>query len=178
LVAGRNIHKFFIDEKIRFIKFDRNQKRIYKDIKLYNQSKILLRRIGHSLIAAYDPNNLFCVCDVYILTLRPEWSDLNLRYIELILNSSLLTFYLNHRYLSVKNLFPKIPIRYLKQLPVKIPQNTPFEKTMNRYLEGIVRSGQLEEKKELIEEMDHFIYKTYKLTDDQIKTIKEYLDKK
>jgi len=178
LVAGRNIHKFFIDEKIRFIKFDRNQKRIYKDIKLYNQSKILLRRIGHSLIAAYDPNNLFCVCDVYILTLRPEWSDLNLRYIELILNSSLLTFYLNHRYLSVKNLFPKIPIRYLKQLPVKIPQNTPFEKTMNRYLEGIDRSGQLEEKKELIEEMDHFIYKTYKLTDDQIKTIEEYLDKK
>ena len=178
LVAGRNVHKFFIDEKIRYIKFDKNQKRIYKDIKLYNQPKILLRRIGHSLIAAYDPNNLFCVCDVYILTLRPKWSDLNLRYIELILNSSLLTFYLNHRYLSVKNLFPKIPIRYLRQLPVKIPQNTLYGKTMNRYLEGMAKSNHQEKKKDLIEEMDHFIYKSYKLTDDQIKTIKEYLEKK
>ncbi len=178
LVAGRNVHKFFIDEKKRYIKFDENQKRIYKDIKLYNQPKILLRRIGHSLIAAYDPNNLFCVCDVYILTLRPKWSDLNLRYIEFILNSSLLTFYLNNRYLSVKNLFPKIPIRYLRQLPVKIPQNTPYGKTMNRYLEEIIKTNHKERKKELVKEMDHFIYKKYKLTDDQIKTINEYLDKK
>ncbi len=177
LVAGRNVHKFFIDEKIRYIKFDKNQKGIYKDINLYKQPKILLRRIGHRLTAAYDPNNLFCVCDVYILTMRPKWNHLNLRYFELILNSSLLTFYLNHRFQSVKKLFPKIPISYLKQLPVKIPENTRNRNSLKKYLERIEKLNHQEKKRKLTEEMDHFIYKTYNLTADQIKTINEYLGK-
>lgn len=175
LVAGRNVQKFFIDEKIRYIRFDEYQKSIYKDINLYKQPKILLRRIGHQLIAAYDPNNLFCVCDVYILTLRPEWNHLNLRYVELVLNSSLLTCYLNQRFFSVKKLFPKIPISYLRQLPVKIPQNTQDRNKMKNYLEELDRLEHQEKKRRLTEEMDHFIYKIYNLTGDQIRTIKEYL---
>ena len=178
LVAGRNIHKFFIDEKIRYIQFDKDQKKIYKDFNRYCQPKILLRRIGHSLIAAYDPNSLFCVCDVYILTLRPKWKHLNLRYIELILNSSLMTFYLNQRYLSVKKLFPKIPISYLRQLPVKIGQNSPNREEMDSFQDRLDNSMDPDKKGKLIEELDHFIYNVYNLTDDQIKTINGYLCRK
>jgi len=177
LVAGRNIHKFFIDEKIRYIKFDKDQKRIYKDINLYKQPKILLRRIGNRLTAAYDPNNLFCVCDVYILSLRPKWNHLSLRYLELILNSSLLTFYLNQRFLTVKKLFPKIPINYLRQLPIKTLQETRNRDIMDNYLEGLDKLNYQERKRKMIEEMDHFIYETYNLTASQIKTITEYIGK-
>ncbi|MHA1946209.1 MAG: TaqI-like C-terminal specificity domain-containing protein [Candidatus Hodarchaeales archaeon] len=168
LVAGRNIHKLFIDEKIRYINFDRNQRRIFKDFELYTQPKIFLRRIGHRLTAAYDPHNLFCVCDVYILTLRPKWSHLNLRYLEIILNSSLLTFYLNQRFLTVKKLFPKIPINYLRQLPVKIPLDPSNQNLMKNFLVRLDKFKQQEDRKKIMEEMDYFIYKINNLTENQI----------
>jgi hypothetical protein len=168
LVAGRNIHKLFIDEKIRYIHFDRNQRRIFKDFELYTQPKILLRRIGHLLTAAYDPHHLFCVCDVYILTMKPKWNHLNLRYLEIILNSSLLTFYLNQRFMTVKKLFPKIPINYLRQLPVKIPLDTSNQKTMKSLLIRLDKISHKEDRRKIIEEMDHFNYKINDLTENQI----------
>jgi hypothetical protein len=174
VVAGRNIHKFFIDEKIRYIKFDESQKSIYKDINVYKQSKILLRRIGNKLIAAYDPNHLFCVCDVYIISLKPKWNHLNIRYLELLLNSSLFTFYLNHRFFSVKKLFPKIPISYLKELPIRISQDILEKKTLKNYLEETDNLEQVEEKRKGKEEMDHFIYKIYDLASDQIRIIESF----
>ncbi len=175
LVAGRNIQKLFIDEKIRYIKFNRNQKRIFKDFDLYMQPKLFLRRIGHQLIAAFDSDNLFCVCDVYILTLKPKWNHLNLRYLEIILNSSLLTFYLNHRFTTVKKLFPKIPIKYLKQLPVKMPWDSLNQKRIKNLLVRLDEFNQQENKEKKLEEIDNFIYTINGLTDNQIKIIETSL---
>ena len=121
LVAGRNIHPFTLEGPIRYIQFDSSNKRIYKDRSIYEKPKILLRRIGHKLISVYDPNNLFCVCDVYILSMKPEWKHIPETYLVSLLNSSVLNFYLNQQFRSVKKIFPKIPIKYLKQLPVIIP---------------------------------------------------------
>jgi hypothetical protein len=123
LVAGRNIHPFTLQKPVRYIEFDSSNKRVYKDRSIYEKPKILLRRIGHKLIALYDPDNLFCVCDVYLLAIKPEYKHLSELYLVSLLNSSVLNFYLNQQFRSVKRIFPKIPIEYLKQLPIRIPES-------------------------------------------------------
>ncbi|MHA2055768.1 MAG: TaqI-like C-terminal specificity domain-containing protein [Candidatus Hodarchaeales archaeon] len=123
LVAGRNILPFKLQGTTRYIEFDSSNKRIYKDRSIYEKPKILLRRIGHKLIALYDPNYLFCVCDVYLLSLKPQWRHLPELYIVSILNSPVLNFFLNQQFRSVKKIFPKIPIEYLKRLPIVIPNS-------------------------------------------------------
>lgn len=123
LIAGRSIRKFRLDRNIRYIRFDRNNKSIFKDLNQYLQPKLMLRRIGHELIAVYDPKQHFCVCDVYILILKPDRPTSELIYLEALLNSRLMSFYLMQRFTSVKTIFPKIPIRFLKDLPIKMPLN-------------------------------------------------------
>ncbi|UCG01169.1 MAG: N-6 DNA methylase [Candidatus Heimdallarchaeota archaeon] len=123
LVAGRTIRKFRLDKNIRYIRFDKNNKAIFKDINQYLQPKLMLRRIGHELIAVYDPNQHFCVCDVYIIILKPNRPPSELIYLEALLNSKLMSFYLMQRFTSVKSIFPKIPIKFLKDLPIKIPSH-------------------------------------------------------
>ncbi|MFX1507524.1 MAG: Eco57I restriction-modification methylase domain-containing protein [Promethearchaeota archaeon] len=123
LIAGRSIRKFRIDNNVRYIKFDNSNKSIFKNKSLYLQPKLLLRRIGHELVAAYDTNNYFCVCDVYILILKPTRPSFELLYLEALLNSKLMSFYLIQRFTSVKTIFPKIPIKFLRDLPLKFPLN-------------------------------------------------------
>ena len=59
----------------------------------YLHNKIVIRRIGHNLILALDTNNLFCVCDVYMLILKNNINLNHLIYLEGLLNSSLINFY-------------------------------------------------------------------------------------
>ncbi len=167
LIAGRNIEKFLIKGKYRYIDYDSNQKSIFKNKSLYKQPKILLRRIGHELIAALDPNELFCVCDVYIITLKPQWSHVPLKHLEIILNSPLLTFYLNHKFKTVKKIFPKIPISYLKQLPIKLP----FSPKEESLIQNIRKELKFLEK-ESFNSLNELIFRVYRITKSQ-KTIVE-----
>ncbi|MFX0124932.1 MAG: Eco57I restriction-modification methylase domain-containing protein [Candidatus Hodarchaeota archaeon] len=123
LIAGRSIRKFRLDKNIRYIRFDRKNKSIFKDINQYLQPKLMVRRIGHELIAVYDPDHHFCVCDVYIIIPKSNRPTSELIYLEALLNSKLLSFFLKKRFTSIKTIFPKIPIKFLRDLPVKMPSN-------------------------------------------------------
>ncbi|PWI46984.1 hypothetical protein CEE45_14175 [Candidatus Heimdallarchaeota archaeon B3_Heim] len=163
LIAGRNISKFSIVGDKRYIDFDSNRKSIFKDKSMYMTPKLLLRRIGRELIAVYDPNRLFCVCDVYIITFNPQWSHFNLKHLEIILNSSLLTFYLNHKFKTVKKIFPKIAINYLKRLPIKLPFSALEEQK--------IEEMKIEREKclgnEEITQLDEFILNHYNISKSQ-----------
>ncbi len=121
LIAGRGIRKFRINKNFRFIQFNHNKISIFKDYNQYLEPKLMLRRIGHDLVAAFDSDKLFCVCDVYMIRLKSNQSSSELIYLEALINSPLMSFYLKQRFTSVKKIFPKIPIKYLKNLPIQIP---------------------------------------------------------
>ncbi len=124
LIAGRLIHKFKLDVNQRYIKFDSTNKAIFKDANLYLTSKkLFLRRIGHELVCALDEKQKYCVCDVYIIISKDFRQKNEILYIEGLLNSQLLLFFFKYSYMSVKNIFPKIPINFLKQLPIIIPND-------------------------------------------------------
>ena len=169
LIAGRNIQKFTLLGKNRFVDFDSDRKSIFKNKTLYTSPKILLRRIGHELIAVYDPNKLFCVCDVYIISFRPQWSHIPLEHLEILLNSSLLTFYLNHKFYTVKKIFPKIPISYLKQLPIKLPFSSVEVKNIEKF--GFLKR---EITKESLNYIENMVLDLYGLTKSQKRIIKTF----
>lgn len=119
IVCGGNINRFKIDFENKFVNYDEKQINIYKSKDIYLNEKILVRRIGNSIISCFDDSNLFNVCDVYNLQIKENIKDISLKYISVILNCKLTNFYFDTKFKSIKKLFPKIPIQNLKLLPIQ-----------------------------------------------------------
>ena len=98
----------------------------YKDLRLYNGDKILVRKTGIGITASIDYENSVTNQVVYILKLKPDFENkLTLEFILAILNSRAMTYYLikkfgenewrSHPYLTQTMLvnlpFPKIDFK-------------------------------------------------------------------
>lgn len=102
----------------------------YKDSKIYEGAKILVRKTGVGITASIDYENSITNQVVYILKLKPEFINrLSLEFVLSVLNSRLITYYLikkygenewkSHPYLTQKVLvnlpFPDIDFNSKKQ---------------------------------------------------------------
>jgi len=116
ILAGRCIQRYRLKFENKYVLFNENDSSNFKTKEIYETEKILIRRIGTEIIAVYDNNHFYNVCDVYNIILK---SEINLKYILALLNSKLLSFYLKTKFQNAKKLFPKIPIKYLEKLPIK-----------------------------------------------------------
>ncbi|MEZ4916031.1 MAG: TaqI-like C-terminal specificity domain-containing protein, partial [Chitinophagales bacterium] len=130
IICGGNLLRNQINFEGKYVNYDKNNLKIYKSKKIYEEEKILVRRIGNTIISSYDDNKYYNVCDVYNLQLKNQFKDvISLKYIAMFLNSKLIEFYFSVKFKSVKKLFPKIPIKYLKLLPIKkisLSEQQPF----------------------------------------------------
>ncbi len=116
LLAGRCINRYSLHFENQYVIFDENDVSNFKEKSIYENEKILIRRIGSNIIATYDNQKYYNVCDVYNILAK---NGTDLKYILAILNSKLMSFYLKTQFKNAKKLFPKIPIMYLEQLPIK-----------------------------------------------------------
>jgi hypothetical protein len=140
ILRGGNISKHKISFENRFIEFKKNDAKIYKDKSIYDVEKILIKRIGNSIIGCYDDKGYLNVCDVYNLQLKKQ-DNYSLKSISAILNSKFINSYYDTKFKSVKLLFPKIPIQNLKLLP--IPRYTEgIDSTLNETAKKILISGE------------------------------------
>ena len=126
IVCGADISRHSLSFQGKYVNYESDNMSIYKPLDIYLKEKILVRRIGSSIISTYDDSGKLNVCDVYNLQVKND-VKFSLKYISAILNSSIINFYFNVKFKSVKKLFPKIPIQYLKLLPIK---GIEFEKQM------------------------------------------------
>ena len=117
LLCGGNISKYQINFQNSYVKHDINNSSIYKSSSIYENEKILVKRIGNTIIGCYDGNKYYNVCDVYNLQLKGK-DNYSIKVINGILNSRLINFYFDTKFKSLKKLFPKIPIQNLKLLPI------------------------------------------------------------
>lgn len=117
LLAGRCIGRYSLKFENQYIIFDEKDISNFKDKSIYENPKLLVRRIGTEIIATYDAKQYYNVCDVYNLLAKNE---IDLKLILAFLNSKLMSFYLQTQFKNAKKLFPKIPIKYLENLPIKI----------------------------------------------------------
>ncbi|WP_455144485.1 Eco57I restriction-modification methylase domain-containing protein [Brachyspira pilosicoli] len=118
IVAVRCIQRYFIHFENKFIEFNEKDKSNFKSKDIYEKEKILLRRIGNKLIASIDFDKYYNLCDIYNLLLKDD-TNINLKYLLSIINSKLMSYYLDIEFKSAKKIFPKIPIANLEKLPIK-----------------------------------------------------------
>ena len=146
LLCGGNISKHSISFENKYINHDATDIKIYKQKDIYENEKILIKRIGNKIIGTYDNSGFYNVCDVYNLQLK-EHNNYDLKVLSVILNCKLLNFYYDTKFKSVKKLFPKIPIQNLKLLPLpkfNFEQQKPFLEISDHILE---LNKQLQQKK-------------------------------
>ncbi len=89
LISGRCINRYLLKFENKYVEYDHNDVANFKNNSIYENSKILLRRIGLNLIAVYDDEKYYNVCDVYNLT---EKNNTNLKFLLSIINSKLLSY--------------------------------------------------------------------------------------
>ncbi len=190
IVAGRCIKRYNLTFEGKYVLYDEKDLSNFKDRSIYENEKLLIRRIGHEIIAVYDNQHYYNVCDVYnVLAV----GSTNLKYILGILNSKLMSFYMNVKFKNSKKLFPKIPIAYLEQLPIKVldlnnkQQKQQYEQlimlveklmdlqqkiTAARVPQDKVLLGRVLEATE--NQLDNLIYQLYQLSPEEIAMIEKH----
>ncbi len=100
----KEINKFIIEEDIK------------KDISKLYSDKIIVRQVGKNITATIDFNK--CVTPQSVYTIVPD-ENLNIFLLLGLLNSSLFDFIYQKKF-NTKEIFPRILLENLKQLPIPI----------------------------------------------------------
>jgi len=161
-----------------------------KRLKNFSETpKILIRRVASRLMATLDCDNLYFSKNLY--SLKPQTSDLSLKYLLSIVNSRIMSFFFLHYFTTKKEkIFPEFQVYQLKRLPIRtIDFSNPDDVAMHNQLVQLVdmmlelnrrlQSAPTESDRERIRlqiqstdrKIDNLVYKLYNLTEDEIQTI-------
>jgi hypothetical protein len=127
-VMGRNIGKW-VPKSNGYVFYDSAVLTRDGDIDTFKSEKLILQRIGTSLIAAYDDEKLYCYNSTNMIkSLKKEYS---LKYLLCLLNSRLINYYYIIAFSMKAKLTVNITQGYLSQIPIKkitSDEQEPFEK--------------------------------------------------
>lgn len=120
-IEGKDIKVYAIDYKNKYILYDRKKLHRARPEETFNcTEKIVIQRIsgGKQVItAAYDDCQFYTFASVNNLLLKDD-SQLNLKYILALLNSTLLNAYYNLNFTNKSDLTVNISSTYLEELPI------------------------------------------------------------
>lgn len=163
IVKGRSIERYRIIETLYFDFKTKNITGRTKDKnKLSKKEKILLRKTGNYLIAAYDNNGVFPEQSLYFL----YDIEINPQYLLCLLNSSLFTWYYLNRLVTNEDSTPQLKNIDLDSFPIKEFNNTdPFE-SMATYIEFLKSCSTIKSETKLIisffmQIVDSMVYNVY-----------------
>lgn len=165
LIAGRCFSRFIIQFEGKYVEVDYNDSSNFKTKDIYETPKIFVRRIGKEIVAYLDEEKYYNVCDVY--NLLPKDSRVDLYEILGLLNSKPVNYYFRNFFKNAKELFPKIPIKYLKEIPIKVTTGKVGEIAKKIQREKAIAKDTTT----LEQEIDNLVYKLYDLTYDEVKVI-------
>ncbi|NUQ26276.1 MAG: N-6 DNA methylase [Saprospiraceae bacterium] len=131
-LKGKNINKYYKEWTEGYISWG-PWLMSPKDLKYYTNEKILIRQIiSDTLICTLDTDNYFADQTLYI-GISYSSSDIKIKYTLAYLNSKMLGFFFKTYFSEDDDLFPKIKVNELKNLPFKKPQ-----KFQSKLIEQIV----------------------------------------
>ena len=144
--------------------------------------RLLIRRTGNILCSVFSNDSELIESTLYILTSE----RIDLKYLLAILNSKLLTFYLQQKLITNAQGFPQILMWQLEQLPIILKDKTDKEfvkilSLVDQMLESKkkLHESKTESEKEYLEnkcnsldrQIDTLVYELYNLTDDEIEIV-------
>jgi hypothetical protein len=162
----------------------------------FTTEKLVVRRTGDRVIAAYDDKGFFVSNNMFVLLKRskPLFQHYELKFVLVLLNSKLMTAYFRLIQPRVARLFAELKIEHLGQFPIhRIDFNNPTDKRMHDDLVALadkmlglnkrlapIRNTPCNERDELLREIEHtdreidnLVYDLYGLTDDEKKIVEE-----
>ncbi|HOR83018.1 MAG TPA: TaqI-like C-terminal specificity domain-containing protein [Bacteroidales bacterium] len=177
IITGSDLERYLI-RRVRYIVY--NTKKInFKDESMYNQPKILIRKIADRIYATYDESNIYTTQGVYIL---------NGDYLKLLLgiiNSKLLHFYYEIIFNMGAHLTTNVTIENIKYLPIIFNPTSSISIAINNLVDQILATkvdltnsksesdmSIYEQKINLLDnKINELVYQLYNLTDDEIKIV-------
>ena len=189
IIAGRCFGRYTLRFENKYVNFNENNISNFKKRFIYENEKIFLRRIGKSLIATYDKDKYYNVCDVYNILMKGE-SKLSIKFVLSLLNSKFISFYYTNKFSNAKRLFPKIPIKNILQLPIpKLDLSKPTQKAQHDKMVQLVEQmldtqkklhasqsehdrKHFQQKVDILDkQIDMLVYELYELTPEEIKIV-------
>lgn len=186
ILSGEEIDRYRI-KKTKFIR-----KNIFeefkKDKRIFENEKLLIRETGSSLTVVYDNAGLTNLRTLYNITRRD--SSPPLKFLLGILNSRLMQYYYSTKFRASTEIFPKIRIGQVKELPIKVTpesQQKPIIEPVNKMLSLNKRLSEIGDKrtdewikinediKKTDAEIDELVYKLYGISEEEKRVIEESL---
>ncbi|MBX2932447.1 MAG: N-6 DNA methylase [Chitinophagaceae bacterium] len=182
-LAGSNLDTFSI-KSISYI--DKEVFNLFSKSKdIFKSPKLMIRETGNKFFATIDYDNLITTRSIYNTRMIDEKYSPEL--ILGIINSSLFKFYFKQFIAPKTNIFPKIRIAQLKELPIPYQINIEHKKeivqlvdqllVLNKELQTATLPIQQEQIQSIItyaeDKLDTLIYQLYNLTKEEIKLVEE-----
>ncbi|MBU4287867.1 MAG: N-6 DNA methylase, partial [Proteobacteria bacterium] len=166
----------------QFIKYGKNLSRPRKP-ELFKGERLLVRQIPskppYSILCCYIDEN--AINDNNSMIIRISDGQVNLKYIQCLINSRLISFWFIHTFGKLqRKTFPQFKVKELRTFPIcEIPlsDQKPFIKNVDQILtitkcEDYLENQQKQAKvKSLEAEIDQLVYKLYGLTHEEIKIV-------
>lgn len=175
VIDGKNIKRYSITWGGEWILYDKKILERARDEGIFlTVPKIMMQKIGTSLVASLDYDQLYALINTTILLKKEKVENYDPKFILALLNSKLLNFYYKEEYLGVQ-----IKTEFLEQLPIKIIQTQEEKKLQNKIINLVDEMLKLnkipesrEKNKTRIEavdyEIDKEVYKLYGLSEKDI----------
>ena len=118
MLDGRHVDHYWIGDSQSYFEFDVEKIHSCKREDIFTQAeKILFRRVGSRLTAAIEREQKFALNTLFVVSRKPG-TELDLRFLVGLLNSSLLNVYFRVFLKSTKKIFSEIQARQVEQLPI------------------------------------------------------------
>lgn len=188
VIFGQDISRYLI-KNISLID-DKTYEVFRKSEYIFKNDKIIIRETGNQITATYDNTKSITNRSLYCI----RSNKINLKFLLSILNSTYIQYIYINKYKSETNIFPKIRIGQLKQLPIpKIDLSNKQDKASHDRLVLLVgtmlgvqeqlHNAKTESDKKLYQkkadiidkQIDTIVYKLYDLTNKEIEIIENSL---
>jgi len=142
-----------------------------REEKYFLNPKIIIRQIGVTPIATIDFDNFYTLNTIYNSIIIDDRFDI--RYVFLVIQSSLIKYLWKKRFSDGKTLFPKIKKSQLAEIPIKICSSINQKKFIYRFQE--IKKLRLKNPAVDInrerKQVDVLVYKLYELTYPEVKIV-------
>jgi hypothetical protein len=167
LLRGEDIGRYSINFSGYYIDFDKNDIKKFKNLDLYRNEKILIRRVGNKILATLDKNEFITLNTIYCCFSSDK--KISNIYILSLLNSSLILFYFKKIFILDDKLFPYIRKSQLDFIPIpKISpeEQKPFIEKVEKILEA-KKQDPSAETSQWENEIDEMVFDLYGLSEEE-----------
>lgn len=180
LISGRQIARFGLEYQGHWLNID--PEGLHKGgwrSDIVSQRKILLRQTGYSLTAAIDENGYYHLNNIHSFTLCG--TDINLDYLLMLLNSSLMSFYYHVTSMEYGRAMAQTDIETIELLPLRIHNDLCLQAPgLVKAMADLYRCGQSgdnEARRKFLaidDYINQLVYRVYELTEQEISYIEDY----